>query len=270
MPDTLQTGSFVLGAVLLLIAILGGNFKIFSAEVSGTVGTFVRWIAGLTGLVFVFLAFNPPGQLPKTVTGSSGPSSAGTPATQPGRASPGQPSAEAPRVGANSQSAAKVTAPDESAEAVTAMNWIGSRCGSGIVLMVPMGAGSTMDQAARAFARALSISGVRPVAVVMNTPGIFFTASSFSVQKFDEWYRQQGKAEGCLLVIVPSDVGDEFARPRFNAATGSKSYSVVLPRGVLSETAIKWNAVFRKAVRDPAFLREIEQSNLRVDLVSIP
>jgi hypothetical protein len=271
MPDTLQTGSFVLGAVFLLIAILGGNFKIFSAEVSGTVGTSIRWIAGITGLVFIVLAFRPIGQVQTPVTGplSSVPSPR-IPTTKPERPGSGQLPASAPTVGGTSQSAATVAASDESTEAVTAMNWIGSRCGPGIALVVPSSVGSAIDRAARSFAKALGNSGVRPVPIVINVPGVFFIGGNFSVQKFDEWHRQQGKAEGCLLAIVPSDVRDQFARPRFNAAIGDKSYGIVLPRGVLSETAIKWNAVFRKAVKDADFVREIEQTNLRVDLVLLP
>jgi hypothetical protein len=45
MPETLQIGEFVLGAVLLLVGLFGGNFKIFGAEISGTAGKFGRTIA---------------------------------------------------------------------------------------------------------------------------------------------------------------------------------------------------------------------------------
>jgi hypothetical protein len=33
MPENLKIGAFVFGAILVLIALLGGNFKIFGAEV---------------------------------------------------------------------------------------------------------------------------------------------------------------------------------------------------------------------------------------------
>ena len=53
MPQSITIAAFVLGAVLLLIAILRGGFKIFGAEVDGTAGRFGRIFAGLLGTVLI-------------------------------------------------------------------------------------------------------------------------------------------------------------------------------------------------------------------------
>lgn len=54
MPQSVVIGLLVLGGVLLLIAITGGKFKIFVAEVDSPVSsTPVRLVAGLLGLVFI-------------------------------------------------------------------------------------------------------------------------------------------------------------------------------------------------------------------------
>jgi phosphotransferase system glucose/maltose/N-acetylglucosamine-specific IIC component len=53
MPTSITIAAFVLGAVLLLIAILHGSFKIFGAEVDGTAGRFGRIFAGLLGVVLI-------------------------------------------------------------------------------------------------------------------------------------------------------------------------------------------------------------------------
>lgn len=50
----------MLGGVLLLVAILGGNFKIFGAEVGEKVSSgFIRLLSGVLGIGFVFLALFP-------------------------------------------------------------------------------------------------------------------------------------------------------------------------------------------------------------------
>jgi hypothetical protein len=53
MSPGITTAAFVLGAVLLLIAILHGGFKIFGAEVDGTAGRFGRILAGLLGVILI-------------------------------------------------------------------------------------------------------------------------------------------------------------------------------------------------------------------------
>ena len=70
MPQSITIAFFVLGAVLLLIAILqGGGFKIFGAEVDGSPGRFGRVFAGLLGVILIGIGlvtsldspyFNPP------------------------------------------------------------------------------------------------------------------------------------------------------------------------------------------------------------------
>jgi hypothetical protein len=53
MPQTITVAAFVFGAVLLLIALLGGRFKIFGAEVSEAVGRTGRIVAAVAGIVFI-------------------------------------------------------------------------------------------------------------------------------------------------------------------------------------------------------------------------
>lgn len=57
MPQSIMIGLLVLGGVLLLIAITGGNFKIFDAEVDSPVKSApVRILSGVLGLVFIAVA----------------------------------------------------------------------------------------------------------------------------------------------------------------------------------------------------------------------
>ncbi len=53
MPQSITIAAFVLGAVLLLTALLGGRFKIFGAEVSVTTGKLARAIAFVFSLFFI-------------------------------------------------------------------------------------------------------------------------------------------------------------------------------------------------------------------------
>ena len=82
MPQSITIAAFVLGAVLLLIAILRGGFKIFGAEVDGTAGRFGRIFAGLLGTVLIaiglFSSLYKPSPQPATgpqKTASEDPSS---------------------------------------------------------------------------------------------------------------------------------------------------------------------------------------------------
>jgi hypothetical protein len=67
MPENIRIGAFVLGGIFLLIAILGGNFKIFGAEIASTVSNrslrFVAFILGTT-LLIVTISPSPPGSIP--------------------------------------------------------------------------------------------------------------------------------------------------------------------------------------------------------------
>lgn len=85
MPQTLAIGAFVLGAVLLLIAVLKGGFKIFGAEVSSSAGTGGRVVAGVLGLVLLLTGFalghqEPTGKPDETV--KAAPPGAGQTAAQ--------------------------------------------------------------------------------------------------------------------------------------------------------------------------------------------
>jgi hypothetical protein len=55
MPQNITIAAFVFGAVLLLIALLGGGFKIFGAEVSGNTGRGQRVVAGIAGIVLIIV-----------------------------------------------------------------------------------------------------------------------------------------------------------------------------------------------------------------------
>jgi PAN domain len=59
---TLQTMSFIFGALLLAVGILGGGFEVKEIKVSN-VTTSVRIVADLIGIVFVGLGFWQPGPL---------------------------------------------------------------------------------------------------------------------------------------------------------------------------------------------------------------
>jgi PAN domain len=56
---TLQTMSFIFGAILLAVAILGGGFEIKEIKVSNVTMS-VRIIAGVVGLIFIGLGFWDP------------------------------------------------------------------------------------------------------------------------------------------------------------------------------------------------------------------
>ncbi len=61
MPDNLKIGAFVFGAVLVLIALLGGNFKLFGAEVAATISNrFLRFVAFALGITFWVVAVHSP------------------------------------------------------------------------------------------------------------------------------------------------------------------------------------------------------------------
>jgi len=63
-PENLSVASIVLGGVLLLIALVGGGFKIFAAEVTGHAGGWARVISGGLGstlvLAGIFGSAGPP------------------------------------------------------------------------------------------------------------------------------------------------------------------------------------------------------------------
>src|SRR5262245_55479982 len=92
MPQTLNVGAFVFGAILVHVALLGGRFKLFGAEVSDTVGLPGRTLAGLIGAVLIGLGFFYQGPFSPVATPA-------TPVTLPAPAP-----ARAPEVGPPSAS----------------------------------------------------------------------------------------------------------------------------------------------------------------------
>lgn len=72
MPATLVIGFFTLGAILLLIGILGGNFKIFGAEVASSVSNpFIRFLSFVFGIIFIGLSLSNNSVTPKTKSSDS-------------------------------------------------------------------------------------------------------------------------------------------------------------------------------------------------------
>lgn len=59
MPDNLRIGVFAFGAVLTLVALLGGSFKFFGAEVASTVSNpILRFVSFALGAMLVALAIH--------------------------------------------------------------------------------------------------------------------------------------------------------------------------------------------------------------------
>jgi hypothetical protein len=58
MPQSLNIGAFVFGAVLVLLSLVVGKFKLFGAEVDGTVGKVGRVIAFLFGVFLISTGLN--------------------------------------------------------------------------------------------------------------------------------------------------------------------------------------------------------------------
>jgi hypothetical protein len=56
MPQNIELAAFVLGAVLLLLALTTGGFKIFGAEMRGTAGRWSRAVAGICGAILIGFA----------------------------------------------------------------------------------------------------------------------------------------------------------------------------------------------------------------------
>lgn len=55
MPGSISIGAFVFGAILVLLALAGGGFKLFGAEVPKASGPISRALAGVLGLVLIVL-----------------------------------------------------------------------------------------------------------------------------------------------------------------------------------------------------------------------
>ncbi|WP_097459209.1 hypothetical protein [Mangrovitalea sediminis] len=85
MPQNLPLALVIVGAILLLIALLGGQFKLFGAEVPGKVGQASRWMSGFAGVILIVMGIYlgsgalppfPSTQTPSTQSSEQQPSSA--------------------------------------------------------------------------------------------------------------------------------------------------------------------------------------------------
>jgi hypothetical protein len=77
MPDNLRIGVFAFGGVLTLIALLGGNFKLFGTEVSSSVSNpILRFVAFALGALLVALGIH--GDFVDKAPVSSSPSTTGS------------------------------------------------------------------------------------------------------------------------------------------------------------------------------------------------
>ncbi len=60
MPQSITIGAFVFGAVLILIALLGGGFKIFAAEIPLAIARPQRFVAAVLGTFFILIGILGP------------------------------------------------------------------------------------------------------------------------------------------------------------------------------------------------------------------
>ncbi len=63
MDSPLVIAVFGFGAILLLIAVLNGSFKIYGAEISGNAGRAGRIVAGVLGLLLILFGLDKGGFL---------------------------------------------------------------------------------------------------------------------------------------------------------------------------------------------------------------
>jgi hypothetical protein len=93
MPENLKIGAFVFGAILVLIALLGGNFKIFGAEVAATISNrLLRFVAFALGTTFLVVAMHSPNSgsvsvVPTPPSPQTTQSSSSSPSRQPPQSS---------------------------------------------------------------------------------------------------------------------------------------------------------------------------------------
>ena len=104
MPDNLRIGVFAFGGVLTLIALLGGNFKLFGTEVSSSVSNpILRFVALVLGALLVALGIHgdfvdktPVSSSPSTTGSSSVVMKPSSPTVSPPSPSPSPTPAPAP------------------------------------------------------------------------------------------------------------------------------------------------------------------------------
>jgi hypothetical protein len=84
MPEKLPVVLGIIGGVLLLIALLGGRFKVFGAEVLGTVKRPIRWMAGIASVFLIGAAvYLAQGERPAKDGGTGTGTTVGTPVQEP-------------------------------------------------------------------------------------------------------------------------------------------------------------------------------------------
>jgi hypothetical protein len=82
MPDNIAIAAFVFGAILILIALLGGNFKLFGSEISTSISSrWLRFVAFALGSVFIVLALSPTPATPERTSAIPTPSMTTAPTT---------------------------------------------------------------------------------------------------------------------------------------------------------------------------------------------
>jgi len=114
MPQSIMIGLLVLGGVLLLVAITGGQFKIFVAEVDTPVSNApVRIISGILGLTFIAVALvlNKPAAPSAAQTSASNPATAASPSSPSSSTASGVGSGSTSSNGSNGSSSVDRPAP---------------------------------------------------------------------------------------------------------------------------------------------------------------
>jgi hypothetical protein len=107
MPPSVTIGLLVLGSVLLLVAIVGGRFKIFGAEISEPIPRGLRIVSGILSVVFLLVVMgsggtrdgaeaSSPSPAGDAAAGSTG--TAADPATSAAPPTPDPPSATLKRI----------------------------------------------------------------------------------------------------------------------------------------------------------------------------
>ena len=113
MPQSIAIGLLVLGGVLLLVAVTGGKFKIFGAEVDSAVSSApVRLTAGLLGIAFVLTSL-AQARLTGTSPSQAPANSQPTPSSSPDSGSAGQLAAGSESLSAPSRKPKSATSNDE-------------------------------------------------------------------------------------------------------------------------------------------------------------
>lgn len=125
MPQNVALAALIFGAVLFLLALTGGRFKLFGAELSATVGRGPRILAGVAGLALIVFGLrqsmpNSPAPQPASQAASSATRSSGTDAGPPVATQTSEPEASVPVAQGGGAPAQASSAPPESQAALPA------------------------------------------------------------------------------------------------------------------------------------------------------